>query len=52
VRGALLDLLAIGDTDRVSAAIQYYLRLTSRDSTAGDATPGTLLGPTGERGTA
>jgi AcrR family transcriptional regulator len=51
LRGALLDLLATGDTDRVSAAIQYYLRLTSRDSTAGDATPATLPGPAGDRGT-
>lgn len=52
LRGALLDLLATGDADRVSAAIQHYLRLTSRDSTAGDATPATLHDPAGDRGTA
>jgi AcrR family transcriptional regulator len=35
LRGALLDLLATGDAGRVSAAIQHYLHLTSRDGAAG-----------------
>jgi AcrR family transcriptional regulator len=48
LRGGLLDLLATGDTGRVTAAIQYYLRLTSMDSTPGDPSPG----PSGDDGTA
>jgi len=31
LRGCLLDLLATGDTDRVTAAVARYLRLTSGD---------------------
>jgi AcrR family transcriptional regulator len=30
LRGALLDLLATGDTGRVTAAVDYYLRMPSR----------------------
>lgn len=52
LRGALLDLLATGDIDRVSAAIQHYLHLTSRRSAAGDATPAMLPGPARDCGTA
>ncbi len=39
LRGAMLDLLATGDTDRITAAIHRYLRLTSVDGKADDATP-------------
>ncbi len=38
LRGALLDLLATGDTDRVTAAVHTYLRLASMDRNAGGAT--------------
>ena len=47
LRGALLDLLATGDTDRVTAAIQIYLRLTSVNGSTSDAAPATRPGPTG-----
>ena len=52
LRGALLDLLATGNTDRVTTAIHLYLRLTSVNGTTSDAAPATLPGPTGESGTA
>jgi AcrR family transcriptional regulator len=52
LRGALLDLLATGDTGRVTTAIRHYLHLTSKGSITSDATPATLPGPTGDRGTA
>jgi hypothetical protein len=51
LRGGLLDLLATGDTDRVTAAIQHYLRLTSMDGKGDDATPPTLPDATGDSGT-
>ncbi len=51
LRGGLLDLLATGDTDRVTAAIQHYLRLTSMDGKGDDATPPTLPDATGDGGT-
>jgi len=35
LRGCLLDLLATGDTDRVTAAVDRYLRLTSGDEARG-----------------
>ena len=34
LRGALLDLLATGDTDRITGAIRRYLRLTAPDGTS------------------
>ena len=52
LRGGLLDLLATGNTDRVTAAIHHYLHLTSIDSTAGDASPATLPGHPRDGGTA
>src|SRR5262249_45577012 len=52
LRGALLDLLATGTTDRVPAAIPHYLHLPSIDSTAGGASPATLPGHPGDGGTA
>jgi hypothetical protein len=51
LRGRLLDLLATGDTDRVTAAIQHYLRLTLMDGKGDDATPPTLPDATGDGGT-
>jgi len=35
LRGCLLDLLATGDTERVTAAVHRYLRLTSGDEARG-----------------
>ena len=35
LRGCLLDLLATGDTERVTAAVDRYLRLTSADAARG-----------------
>jgi len=52
LRGALLDLLATGNADRVTTAIHLYLRLTSVNGTTSDAAPATLPGPTRESGTA
>lgn len=52
LRGALLDLLATGDTGRITAAIDHYLRLTSMGSTTGNATPAALPGSTGDSGPA
>jgi AcrR family transcriptional regulator len=39
LRGALLDLLATGDTDRIAAAIHRYLRLASMDGETDGAAP-------------
>lgn len=50
LRGGLLDLLATGDTDRVTAAIHHYLHLTSLDVQADDSTPPTFPAPTGGGG--
>ena len=48
LRGALLDLLATGNTDRVTTAVHLYLRLTSVNGTTSDAAPASLPGPTGK----
>ena len=42
LRGALLDLLATGDTDRITAAIHRYLRMASMDGEADGAAPPTV----------
>ncbi len=52
LRGALLDLLATGDTGRVTAAIHHYLHLTSMGSITSDTTPAMPPGSTGNRGPA